>query len=429
MRTYGPSPRSNMRGNLSAWSRRLPPAAVLLILAFPAAVLGAEWYASDAAGLALETVARSRALRLDHALSVETLGSTEAPPEVVGYIAEGGRVEQRTLWEKGKETRRSLAAWDRRKILRLEERTDESGRISRERYDAEGRLSEESTLEGDGSGTATRYRYEGAVLASAESVAFVLPASAEKSEPTAESTAEAPAESPAESPAVSPPGVPEELFLWKDTYRYGRSGALLSVERSSSEGEAQGSALFVSRRGAPLLLETRSPDGYAVRTRFDAWGRPIENASIDSEGAVIGAVDTTSYEADADKGGPAVRSRTEGEIIVETQLDGKGRVVSETRKAKDGTLIEELTNAWKGDRLASVERKLAGTIRLTEYEYDAAGDRSAERDFRNGTLERKLNREGDTEVEELFAGGKLVMRATWTGGMKTKEERVRGEAR
>ena len=396
----GPSPPMRMRGNSSAWIRgRL--AASLLFLALPTAARGADWYVSDAAGIAFAAVARSRALRLDYALSVEVPDAASVPPSSLEYLAGGGRVEIRTLWAGGKEKWRSLSAWDREKVLRFEERTDDGGLVSRDRYDAEGRLSESSKLASDGTGTVTRYRFERSLLISADSFAVVLPEA----------------------------GVLEEQPSWTESYRYNRDGALISVARIAAEGGEGSSARFVSRLGAPVLLETRAPDGYAVRTRFDALGRPTENSSIDAEGAVIGAVESTTYEADAEKGGPAVKRRTEGEVSVETRLDDKGRIVSETRNGKDGTLVEETTNVWKDERLIVVERETLSATRRTEYEYDGAGDRVAERDYRDGILERSRRKDGDVEVEELYVEGKAVLRAIWVGGVKTKEERVREKAR
>lgn len=64
-------------------------------------------------------------------------------------------------------------------------------------------------------------------------------------------------------------------------------------------------------------------------------------------------------------------------------------------------------------------------VKITEYEYNGAGDRIAQRDFNNGILERQVLINGNTEIEELFMNGVLVLRAHWENGRKISEERIR----
>jgi hypothetical protein len=63
--------------------------------------------------------------------------------------------------------------------------------------------------------------------------------------------------------------------------------------------------------------------------------------------------------------------------------------------------------------------------RLTEYEYDSAGDRMLERNFNRGILERTVRSTGNRDIEELYMNGRIVLRAVWEDGRKISEERIR----
>jgi len=62
---------------------------------------------------------------------------------------------------------------------------------------------------------------------------------------------------------------------------------------------------------------------------------------------------------------------------------------------------------------------------LSEYDYDGSGNRIAQRDYRNGVMERHIVIDGDNETEELYLNGIVVLRAYWENGRKISEERVR----
>jgi hypothetical protein len=104
-------------------------------------------------------------------------------------------------------------------------------------------------------------------------------------------------------------------------------------------------------------------------------------------------------------------------------IDERGRIIDETYYDKEDVLLGTLNNAWSGDRLDSVSWK-GDEERLTEYEYDADGDRTAERNYRGGVLERTVKREGKNDREELYMDGKVILRAIWEDGRKISEERV-----
>jgi hypothetical protein len=104
----------------------------------------------------------------------------------------------------------------------------------------------------------------------------------------------------------------------------------------------------------------------------------------------------------------------------------RGRILGETRYDLEGNVIGELRNEWSGDRISRVIWKAGDDERITEYVYNAGGDRIREQDYHNGTLERVVHINGDLEDEELYMNGELILRAHWEGGRKIREERVRG---
>jgi YD repeat-containing protein len=105
--------------------------------------------------------------------------------------------------------------------------------------------------------------------------------------------------------------------------------------------------------------------------------------------------------------------------------DERGRILEETRIDEDGNVIGELRNIWSGNRINRVIWRADEDERITEYEYNADGDRVSERNYNNGILERIVYIDGDREDEELYMNGELILRAQWERGRKLREERVR----
>jgi len=105
--------------------------------------------------------------------------------------------------------------------------------------------------------------------------------------------------------------------------------------------------------------------------------------------------------------------------------DSKGRVVNETMYNNKNEVVWTLKNTWAGDRIIAILKTEGGDERLIEYDYDGSGNRIAERDIRNGILERKVLIDGGKETEQLYLDGVLVLEAFWEDGRKISEERVR----
>lgn len=344
----------------------------------------ARWYRSDGAGIAYAAISEA-ASRRERGWTVR-IQKVDEPVEGV----KAASVEERTLFEGGVERRRTLTAFASSGATLYVETKEEDGRRRIERYDTQRRLVEERNLGPDGSGEAIEYRWAASHLVSASSY------------------------------AVGPDGALSGAATWTDTYRYLRSGELRSVTREPA------GVLFLQRtfRAVPSSMETRSADGSTVRTTFDPLGR-VATTTRTEPGDVEGAVETVAYGEKTKKGGPSVTRRVEGTTTVETERNAAGRVVRETRYAPDKTVLEESFTEWSGDRIASVRTRSGREERRVVYSYDPEGRRIAEKDFRNGVLERAVRMDGGSEVEELYRNGGVVLRSYYQDGALVKEERVR----
>jgi YD repeat-containing protein len=389
-----------MRVSSSVSTERLRAAFIVVFVGFTiSAALAADWYVSDASGMALERSTRSLASRLEYSLSIETaLDSDSVPAGMRGAMPSGGTIELRTLYERGEVRRRRWAALDSDGFERLVETRWTDGTITRERYDASLRFVEEARLGADGAGTVIRYFYAGSRLERAEAFAV------------------AGGETP----------------IWTETYRYLRSGALLSVERTkvTPEGEkpsteATEAVRFDTALGVPRTLVTRSADGSGSRTRYDASGRVAERATLDATGKPVVVAEVMKDAGETKKSAGSIVRSTEAGITVETGLDERSRIIWERRTDEGGALLSETHTVWSENRIASVEIVVGAETRRTEYEYDAAGNRMMERNYRNGALERSVRRSGDEDTEELYSDGVPVLRAVWVGGRKVSERRLR----
>jgi len=107
----------------------------------------------------------------------------------------------------------------------------------------------------------------------------------------------------------------------------------------------------------------------------------------------------------------------------ENVTDERGRILTQTTYNNKGETVSVIKNTWTGERLASVTTTEGSIIKKTEYEYNASGGRTAQRDYNNGVLERQIITQGTREVEELYLNGVIVLRAVWENGVKISEER------
>jgi hypothetical protein len=182
--------------------------------------------------------------------------------------------------------------------------------------------------------------------------------------------------------------------LYTDTYRYTRSGSIRAVIRSFDEGTSQ-------RIDFPRLSPPPFP-------------------GLGDDFVQVRAVWTSSFLSDVLD---SVVSDGSGQIVY--TIGSGGKPEKETHYDAEGNEVGVLAYTWDGNRIASVRWIAGDDERLTEYEYDADGNQTSEKDYSKGVLERTLRKEGNQEIEELYINGKVALRAVWEEGRKISEERLR----
>jgi hypothetical protein len=378
----------------------------------PAAEMETEvppgWYRSNAAGMALESFpSRLAALRNPYALLIESFTEADLPESLKPHYGEGFIIEGRTLYRDGRKERRQWIFRNGLGKTRLNAVFDESGEDAGNGTDAEvpptdppalpaaetaspGEGEDSRGLAGfmelydDGGLITVEYEFS---RGDADTIIsyFYRRETLIRSETRERSRG---------GEAASNGGEAGERHLFTDYYRYTRFGSLRAVERTYHE----------RRRGAG-----------AGRVRL-AFPRPVPGSTAETEFVNPGLSYGTVFLEDLMMN-PGYR------VLYVT--DGRGRITGETRQDEEGKTIGVLKIDWSEDRISSVSWKTDVEERLAEFEYNEAGDRIAERNYRDGVLERTLLRQGDRDVEELYLDGEVALRAVWEEGRKVSEERMR----
>ncbi|GAB1481208.1 hypothetical protein MASR2M78_00230 [Treponema sp.] len=353
-----------------------------------------EWYISDASGLAFELCPPVVALRAEYALSIDGVSGKDASAWFQEQLTSRSRVELSSLYHKGEKTRSTWKLLDENGLERASEKCEKDGSSLRELFDEKGRFIEESRLSREGEGTLIRYFYQKDQILRAE--AFFLTS-----------------------------GNKGERPLWTDTYGYDRSGSLRLIERKGSEGSEAGQMRSRSLQGVPRELETSST-GNRLRSTYDASGRQTKKEVFDIDGKKLGEQEITDYaKKETSK---ATRENAVRQIQFidgsrkEQTLDSRGRIVKEILIGSDAKIVEETLYTWSKDHIESFIKIRAADEFKTEYEYDSGGSRSAERNFKNGVLERSLINVEGKEIEELYLNGSLILRVIWEKGQKISEK-------
>jgi hypothetical protein len=371
--------------------------------------------------MALErSLSQAAALRNRYALSIGPLAPDALPGELQPYYLPFLRVELRTLYEEGRESRRQylfVDSADRSRLIAVlteageEERPvegegPEEARGSRgyiEEYDDGGAITGARQFMGDGSEYLTAYAYRQGFLIRAETRYISPPEPPEEELAAEELTAEAPPQAAGpeeaggedrgelEPPETASPG--EGRLVSTDHYRYTRTGSLRLVERvfNRKAGEEDEASRF---RFPPL--SPRAP------VNQDFVHPTVAYSSEFLEDVILSDASRVLY-----------------------ATDDRGRILTETRQDENGQTLGEIRNTWSGDRLLRVEWDSPQDQRRTEYDYDQEGERIEERNYAGDELERVVRREGNREVEELYMNGVPILRALWEEGRKISEERLR----
>ena len=358
----------------------------------PSALLGAgveRWYRSNSAGMTLEVIpSRAAAMQQEFSLLVRSASARELPPVVLPHFNGAYGIELRALYEEGRASRFQWIFRDSRGMTRVtaagrgslfatrpldplfyydeEDRT--SGII--ELRNNEGDVTREFQFNEDHSEWDFRYFHRDGILVRAE-IWF--------REPPA----------PVSYDDDSPPPAPNAFTLvFTDLYRYTRSGSLRAIDRTLHAG--------------------------AERERL-SFPRLGPGASLGENLISHGGAHTAEH---------FVGVQAAFGITISYNLDIRGRILGETWRNEDGEIIGELANTWVGDRLQSALWRAPGDERLTEFDFDDEGYRVAERNFRNGVLERSVTSREGLDIEEVFMNGMLVLRAVWENGIRISEERI-----
>jgi hypothetical protein len=377
------------RENFSALNKQLFKLVIIIFFLFLASnAFSEDWYFSNAAGMVLEKTFSRAALREPYALKIEHHQTNQIPSAISEYIdpeiivPESFSAEFHTLYENGIEK-------NQRWILRYSNgntwlvisigETDSEGFA--EYYDELKLLIQEDTFY-EKRILSSKYFYRDEILMRSEIWQSTKMIDAEIS--AGDEIGE----------DVSRQSPETKIHLWSDEYRYARTGALRSIVRTffADEGEETISLSTF----APL-----SPESEKISV--------IKSAPVLSSNFISDIINLPN-------------------VNVEYITDDQGRIISEMYTDAEGKKIGEFIHSWSafgGDRLASISWNGENDTRRIEYEYDDQGNRTIERNYRGGIMERLVRVEEDKEVEELYLQGILHLRAVWKDGQKVSEEYFR----
>jgi hypothetical protein len=335
-----------------------------------------RWFRSNIAGMALEEIhTRFIALRNEYALSIVFAHHNEIPDYLFPYYEEYFFSEVRTLYQNGMQIRtqwlfRDINGYTRMNALFIEpdSSNESSGRINNrtgfvEIFNEESLLTSEYRFFKDGGITRIDYEFnEGLLISSTVSVW-------EDGE--------------------------NYSRLYTDFYWYNRSLSLRSIER-------------VFYRNMQLNLNDPVLISFPRRVMPDGENNNLfvterHNIYPDFFGEI------------------SIQENTR----INYQTDERGRVLTQNHYDAEGNILWVIHNTWLNNRIVSTMKIEGDLTLLSEYEYNSAGDRILERNFRNGVLERLVRAEGNIEIEELYMNNTVVLRAIWEDGVKVSETRVR----
>jgi len=367
-----------------------------------------RWYRSNTAGMALEYIpSRLVAIRNEYSLSVEIVSPEKLPEILAPYHDTSHRIELRTLFKHGEESRHQWIFRDSRNIAMLvasgsfcffggESSEDEERSGFIEFKNEDGSVVRERLFESDLSQWEFRFFFEGSLLLSSETWFKEAPAPIPVPLPEYSyeiSYAYAAVEEEIEVVYTTPSFV----LLFTDFYRYSRSGALRAIDRIV-HGLEEDALDEIDRVLFPRIDPVIYPGVYLERESGTV-------AVFYIPAFILSAINIE-------------------DARVSYTVDSRGRVLNEVWKDDDGRILGEFLNTWSGDRIMSVLWRTDNDERLVEYKYDDDGNRISERNYRKGVLERSVTVRDGKDIEDIFMNGRLMLRAVWEDGLKISEERI-----
>jgi YD repeat-containing protein len=420
-----------------------------------------RWFRSNAGGMALEEIpSRLGALRNQYALVIDYVAPDELEPRLTPFFKDEYIIEIRILYKDKKETRKQWLLRDEGGNTRVnavfrpvedeaasEKPVDES--VLEEPALAETGDHPEIALADTEAGGADAEILSGEIssdeAASSEIAPSEVPSgeiasaeipSGEVKEPDAKTSNAKASDAQAQEPK-SPSGF-IEIF---------NENGRIAMDYSLFEDGAEILTEYFYNSGALIRAETKTKDsetGEYRKTHTDNYRynrsyslRNVERVFHEAAGVepvrlvFPGRVIDAAYEKDFMKEKTTLVSDFFGGDQVDAgysmvyDTDSRGRVLGQTLHDAKGEVVWTVKNTWVGDRITSILKTEGEDERLTEYDYNGSGDRIAQRDIRNGVLERQVLIDGAKETEELYMNGVVVLKAFWEDGRKISEERVR----
>ena len=211
----------------------------------------------------------------------------------------------------------------------------------------------------------------------------------------------------------------EDSSIWEFRFTY-NGNFLVNMDAFYSETQdappilSYRDSLFYNRSGSVRNME---------RIFFGESGPQISRLVFPAPGAYINPIEEGFFQALLYTSPFLMDIFLPDDSRVYYTLDVRGRVVREIWTNEDGEVYGEFINTWSSDRLLSVLWISPGDTMLVEYEYNNAGQRILESNYRRGELERMVQYEDGREIEDIFYQGRLILRAVWEEGIKISEER------
>ncbi|GHV96468.1 hypothetical protein AGMMS50293_27880 [Spirochaetia bacterium] len=349
----------------------------------------ARWFRSNAGGMTLEEIpSRLAALRYEYALVIDFINIAELPEYLLPYYGNRYFIEVRILYTDRAESRRQYLFRDQEGTVRLvaafnptsaepgeEDLTEEEfGAIQIPRgfietYNENQLITAEYQFSDDGDETKTEFFYNRGAIIRAETWRQTVIDE-----------------------------VKEFTRVHTDHYRYNRSSSLRAVERIYHEAQETGES------GEVLPVRLAFPNRVLDAAKDDAF---ISDRLAQGSGFFGDTYVESGYR-----------------MVFTT--DARGRILTQTLLDNQDETVWVIENTWSGNQISLSSKTEGDDVRLTEYEYNSAGEWMIERNSHNGDLERLVRTEGGgREVEELYMNGEVILRAIWEDGRKISEVRVR----